>query len=220
MSCTCNPINESAALPAPDPRYRRILWVALLLNLGMFVAEVAASWLSGSLSLLADAIDFFGDAANYGVSLAVLTMAPVMRAKAAMFKAACMLSFGVFVLVSAALSWQGDSAVPEPITMGVVGFVALCVNFTVAALLYAYRNGDANMKSVWLCSRNDALSNVAVMLAALGVFGTQSHWPDLLVAAIMGSLAISAAVTVFKSARQELATPVSAASAACASGKG
>lgn len=171
----------------------------------MFVAELLAGLASGSLSLLADAIDFFGDAVNYGLSLAVLSMALAVRAKAALFKAACMLIFGLFVVAKAAWSLHDGSA-PDAFTMGLVGLVALCVNMGVAALLYAYRHGDANMQSVWLCSRNDALSNLAVMLAALGVFGTSRAWPDLGVAAIMGVLAISSAFTVFRSARDELNT--------------
>jgi Co/Zn/Cd efflux system component len=188
-----------------DPRYRRILWIALALNLAMFIVELAGGLASGSVSLLADAIDFFGDAANYGVSLAVLSTGVVIRAKAALFKAACMLGFGLFVIGKAA--WSARAGIPpEAITMGVVGLMALCVNVSVAAMLYAYRNGDANMQSVWLCSRNDAISNIAVICAAFGVFGTASAWPDIAVASVMGLLAISSAVTVFQSARQELAS--------------
>lgn len=204
MSAHCHS-DASSVAQAADPRYRRILVVALALNLTMFAVELAAGMASGSVSLLADAIDFFGDAANYAVSLAVLSMALVVRARAAMFKAACMLGFGFFVLGKVA--WSARTGVPPAaITMGVVGLLALCVNLGVAFMLYAYRNGDANMQSVWLCSRNDALSNIAVMLAALGVFGTASAWPDLAVASVMGLLAISSAVTVFKSARIELST--------------
>lgn len=195
--------HSHTAPESADPLYRRILWIALILNASMFVVELAAGLTSGSVSLLADAIDFFGDAANYGVSLAVLSMALAARAKAALLKAACMLGFGLFVLGKAA--WSARAGIPpEAITMGVVGFMALCVNVGVAALLYAYRNGDANMQSVWLCSRNDALSNIAVILAAFGVFGTASVWPDVLVASLMGLLAISSAFTVFRKARHEL----------------
>jgi Co/Zn/Cd efflux system component len=201
MSAHCH---SHSAPESADPRYRRILWIALALNLAMFVVELAAGLASGSVSLLADAIDFFGDAANYAVSLAVLSMALVIRAKAALFKAACMLAFGLFVLGKAA--WVARTGVPpEALTMGVVGLLALCVNLGVAAMLYAYRNGDANMQSVWLCSRNDALSNIAVIFAAFCVFGTASAWPDLIVASVMGLLAISSAWVVFKSARKELA---------------
>ena len=201
MSASC----DSHGAPVADPRYRRILWSALALNAAMFFLELITGLAAGSLSLLADAIDFFGDAANYGLSLAVLSMATVVRAKAALFKAACMLAFGLFVVGQAVWSLQ-NGATPDALTMGVVGFLALCVNLGVAAMLYAYRHGDANMQSVWLCSRNDALSNLAVMLAALGVFGTASAWPDLMVACIMGLLAISSAFTVYQSARRELAT--------------
>ena len=169
----------------------------------MFVAELAASWSSGSVSLLADSIDFFGDAANYALSLAVLGLALSVRSKAALFKAACMGAFGAFVIGKTL--WNLKTGVPpEAATMGVVGVVALLVNGGVAWLLYRFRTGDANMRSVWICSRNDALGNVAVVLAALGVFGTSNAWPDLLVAAVMGGLALSGAFNVITHARQEL----------------
>ena len=127
-------------------------------------------------------------------------MALVGARQAALFKAACMGAFGVFVLGKALWSLQGGIA-PEPATMGTVGFAALAVNAGVALLLYRFRAGDANMRSVWICSRNDALGNVAVMLAALGVFGTGSAWPDLLVAGVMGVLALRGSWTVTGQAR-------------------
>src|SRR5262245_30118962 len=189
--------------PSDDPRFRASLWVALVLNAAMFVIEVAASWASGSLSLLADSIDFFGDAGNYAISLAVLGMVASARSKAALFKAACMGLFGLFVLGKAVWNLQGGVA-PEAATMGVVGFAALAVNAGVAVMLYRFRDGDANARSAWICSRNDALGNVAVLLAALGVFGTGSAWPDLLVAAAMALLALSGSWTVARQARGEL----------------
>lgn len=189
-----------------DPHFRRALWIALIANAGMFAVELGASWASGSLSLLADSIDFFGDAANYAVSLSVLGMALATRAKAALLKAACMGGFGVFVLGKALWNLM-TAAPPEPMTMGTVGFAALLVNAAVAWMLYRFRDGDANMRSVWICSRNDALGNVAVMLAAAGVFGTGSAWPDLLVAAIMAALALTGAAAVFRQARAELRMP-------------
>ena len=191
------------AKPAVDPRYRKALWVALAVNAAMFVAEWVASWSSGSVSLLADSIDFFGDAANYALSLAVLGMALPARSKAAMVKAACMGGFGIFVLGKAIWNLQSGVA-PEAVTMGAVGVVALLANGGVAWMLYRFRAGDANMRSVWICSRNDALGNLAVMLAALGVFGTGSAWPDLLVATAMGVLALSGAATVLRHASLEL----------------
>jgi Co/Zn/Cd efflux system component len=177
--------------------------VALALNAIMFVVELGASWKSGSVALLADSIDFFGDAGNYALSLAVLGMAMSTRSKAALFKAACMGGFGVFVLAKSAWSLH-TGLPPEAGTMGAIGFVALAVNGSVALLLYRYRSGDANMRSVWICSRNDALGNVAVMLAAVGVFGTGSAWPDLLVAAVMGTLALSGSWSILRQARVEL----------------
>ena len=187
-------------------RYRRILWIALIINAAMFGVELAAGWRSGSLSLLADAIDFAGDALNYGVSLAVLSAALAWRARAAVVKAACMMGFGLLVLGKAIWSvWQGG--VPAAATMGAVGFLALVANVAVAWMLYAFREGDANMRSVWLCSRNDAIGNIAVMLAALGVVGTNSQWPDLLVAAGMAALALQGGWQVMRQARGELAQP-------------
>jgi Co/Zn/Cd efflux system component len=198
----CSAPDCTSAAPV-DPRYRRVLWIALVLNALMFAVELGAAWHSGSVSLLADSIDFFGDAGNYALSLAVLGLAMSTRSKAALFKAACMGAFGVFVLARAGWSLHLGAA-PDPATMGAVGFVALAVNGGVALLLYRFRTGDANMRSVWICSRNDALGNLAVMLAAIGVFGTGSAWPDALVAAVMGVLALTGSLSVVRQARGEL----------------
>ena len=184
-------------------RYRKVLWVALAINLAMFFVEVLGGFKSGSVSLMADAIDFFGDAANYAVSLAVLGMSLLWRARAAALKGLTMGIFGLLVLTKALWSFK-TGTMPEPYTMGVIGAIALAANASVAFMLYAYREGDANMRSVWLCSRNDAIGNIAVMLAAFGVFGSGSAWPDLLVAIIMASLGLSAAVHVLKRASVEL----------------
>jgi cation diffusion facilitator family transporter len=207
--------DAACSAPPTDPRWRRALWVALALNALMFVVEFAASWSSGSVSLLADSIDFFGDAGNYAISLAVLGLGAVARARAALFKAACMGGFGVAVLSRAA--WQlGSGTPPEPATMGAVGGAALLVNAGVAWMLYRFRSGDANMRSVWLCSRNDALGNLAVMLAAAGVLGTGSAWPDLLVAGVMGGLALSGGWSVTRQARAELLAAHAASTAPAA----
>ena len=184
-------------------RYRRILWVALVVNATMFGVEIIAGMQAGSLALLADAIDFAGDALNYGVSLAVLASALAWRARAALLKAVSMMAFGVFIIGQALWSlWHGE--VPAAITMGAVAVLALAANMGVATLLYAFREGDANMRSVWLCTRNDAIGNVAVMLAAVGVLGTGSAWPDLLVAILMATLALHGGWSVWRQARAEL----------------
>ncbi len=203
MSNACCSHGCTAPAVAQSPRYRRVLWAALFINAAMFGIELAGGVRAGSVSLLADAVDFFGDAANYGISLLVLGMALRWRARAALFKGLTMGAFGLFVLGRAL--WSASvGGLPEPMTMGAIGALALLANVSVAAMLYAWREGDANMRSVWLCSRNDAIGNVAVMAAALGVFGTGSAWPDLVVAAVMGTLALSAAWTVTRQARGEL----------------
>ena len=214
MACTCSPPSPDAKAPPGrddnafqdpnrDPRWRRVLWLALLINLALFAIELWAGLASGSVSLLADAVDFAGDAANYALSLAVLSMALVWRSRAALLKGLSMFSYGLFVVGKGLWAvWHGG--VPEALTMGLVGFLALVANTGVAVMLFAWREGDANMRSVWLCSRNDALANLAVMLAALGVFGTASAWPDLAVAAVMAALALSAGTSVIRQARAEL----------------
>jgi Co/Zn/Cd efflux system component len=203
MSAHCCNHETSADARAASPRYRKVLWIALVVNLAMFGIEIAAGFRSDSTSLLADAIDFFGDAANYAVSLAVLSMAAVWRTRAAMVKGASMLGFGVLVIGRAAWAITHGAA-PDAAAMGLIGTLALLANLGVAALLYAYRDGDANMRSVWLCTRNDALGNVAVLLAALGVLGTGTAWPDLIVAAVMAGLAVSGGWSVLRQARGEL----------------
>ena len=185
-------------------RYRRVLWIALWVNAAMFAVELFAGYRAGSVALLADAIDFAGDAMNYGVSLAVLSAALAWRAQAARVKAASMMGFGMFVLAQALWSLF-NGGVPDATTMGAIGGLALLANVGVAWLLYAFREGDANMRSVWLCTRNDALGNLVVMCAALGVFGTGSAWPDLAVAAFMASLAWHGGWTVWRQAGRELA---------------
>ncbi len=204
MSSRC--CDSGCSTPAVSPGFRKALWVALSINLVMFVVEIISGLRSGSVSLLADAIDFGGDAANYGITLVVLSMGLVWRSRAAMVKGLSMLAFGVFVLGRAGWAIHAD-VVPEPLTMGVVGTLALVANVVVALMLYAYRQGDSNMRSVWLCSRNDALGNLAVMIAAAGVFGTGSGWPDFVVAMIMAGLALSAGYSVVRQARKELGTP-------------
>lgn len=199
QSC-CEVPEQSQAI---DSRYRHVLWLALVLNAVMFVVEIAGGIGSGSASLLADAIDFAGDAANYALTLAVLPFGLAWRSRAALVKGFSMAAFGVLILGRAAYgAWS--AVPPEPISMSIIGALALAVNVGVAALLYFHREGDANRRSVWLCSRNDALGNVAVLFAALGVFGTGAAWPDLAVASVMALLSLWAAGQVLMQAHGEL----------------
>ena len=189
-----------------SPRFRKALWAALVINAVMFAVEIVGGMKSGSVSLLADAVDFAADAANYGISLAVFSMGVASRSRAAMVKGLSMAAFGLFVLGKTV--WAAIGGIPpEPLTMGAIAVLALAANGGVALMLYAFRNGDANMRSVWLCSRNDAIGNIAVMLAAVGVFGTGSGWPDLAVALLMGGLAVSSGVSVIRHAHKELSRP-------------
>lgn len=199
----CSTCHDHQPAQTVSPTYKKVLWIALIVNLGMFLVEVASGLKAGSVSLLADSLDFFGDAANYAVSLFVLGMALSIRAKAALVKGATLGIFGVGVLAYTAYRlWTGQ--VPEPLTMGVVAVLALVANVAVALMLYKWREGDSNMQSVWLCSRNDAIGNVAVVAAAGLVAWTGSAWPDLVVAVLMATLGITAARTIIAQAWREL----------------
>ena len=203
MSKSCCQTPEPDQSAHKNPRWRMILWIALIANAAMFLVEIVAGVAADSRALQADALDFFGDAVNYAISLGVAGMALAWRAKAALFKAATMLAFGLWVIGYAIYGLVVGSN-PEPQTMGMIGALALVVNLIVALMLFRYRAGDANMRSVWICSRNDAIGNIAVLGAALGVFGTGQAWPDLLVASIMAGLALWGAAEVFVQARREL----------------
>jgi Co/Zn/Cd efflux system component len=205
MTDSCCESACGSDLAKADPRWRRILWVALAVNALMFIVEMIAGATADSRALQADALDFLGDAANYAVSLAVVGSAIAWRARAALMKSLFMLGFAAWVLGSAVVAFMNGTA-PDGVMMGTIGGLALAANVGVALLLYRYRTGDANMRSVWICSRNDAIGNVAVMLAALGVLGTDSAWPDLIVATIMAALALTGGIQVFRQAMTELRT--------------
>lgn len=193
---------------APDPyrgnaAYRRVLWAVLGINAIMFLIEIGAGLAAGSASLQADALDFFGDAANYAISLFVVGMALRYRAMAALVKGTTMGLFGLWII--GAVAWHAlHGTLPNALTMGAVGFVALGANAVSFGLLWTYRSGDANMRSAWICTRNDVLGNLAVLLAAAGVFGTDTGWPDIIVAAIMASLALQGAWLVVQRSLAEL----------------
>lgn len=187
----------------PGTHYRRVLWVALAINGGMFFAELVAGLAAGSASLQADALDFLSDAANYVISLSVVGLGLYWRARAALVKGVSLGLLGLWVAGNTL--WHAYAGTtPEAGVMGAVGLLALVANAGVALMLYRYRTGDANMLSVWICSRNDAVGNVAVMLAALGVFGTGTGWPDIIVAGIMAALGISGAVQIIRQAGVEI----------------
>jgi Co/Zn/Cd efflux system component len=206
-SCCGHDHHHHADSAQMDARYRRVLWTVLALNAAMFAVEIGAGVAAGSASLQADALDFFGDAANYGISLFVIGMALRMRAFAALGKGISMGLFGLWVLGT--VVWHlAHGTLPDAATMGAVGFAALAVNAASFALLWAYRGGDANMRSAWICTRNDVVGNLAVLAAAIGVFGTGTGWPDVIVATIMAGLALQGAWTVIRQSLGELRRPM------------
>lgn len=193
---TCSPTQKIS------PKFRKALWIALVLNALMFFVEIIGGSQARSVSLWADALDFAGDAANYAISLAVLSMTLYWRATAALLKGITMAAFGIFVIVKVFWSWW-LGVTPEPMLMGAIGVLALAVNVICALMLYAFRDGDANMRSVWLCSRNDAIANIAIIVAAIGVLGTGTMFPDLFVAFVIAYLGVSSGLAVIKQARME-----------------
>jgi Co/Zn/Cd efflux system component len=202
MACSCS--HEPAPIK-PNSKFRMALWIALWINLSMFLVELVGGAYAHSSALWADSLDFFGDAVNYGISLAVLGASLYWRATVALIKGLTMAAFGLVVMAKVIYAYLLGIP-PEAITMGIIGAIALLANVITAVILYAFRDGDSNMKSVWLCSRNDAIGNVAVIFAAIGVFGTGSLWPDMIVAVIMASLGLTAGYQVVKQALQERRT--------------
>ena len=191
--------------------YRRVLWAVLAINAVMFLVEIGAGFAARSASLQADALDFLGDSANYAISLFVVGLALRYRAMAALLKGGTMGAFGLWVIGT--IVWHAvHGTLPNAFTMGTVGLAALVANAASFGLLWAYRTGDANMRSAWVCTRNDVLGNIAVLLAAVGVFGTGTGWPDVIVAAIMAALALQGAAVVARQAAEDLRrTPMSVA---------
>lgn len=183
--------------------YKRALWAVIAINGTMFLAELGAGVFAQSQALKADALDFLGDTATYALTLFVIGMPLVWRARAALFKGLTLGAMGLWVLGSTAyhVFYLG---LPQAEVMGGVGFVALVANLTSIMLLLKYRNGDANVRSVWLCSRNDAIGNVAVIIAASGVWATGTPWPDLIVAGIMASIFLWSSAQIARQAVGEL----------------
>ncbi len=202
MSQCCPPpvLDDGAALRG---RQRRALWIVLAINATMFFVEIVAGWFAGSTALLADALDFLADSATYGLTLYVLAKSLRWKASAALAKGAAMALFGVWVLTEA-ITRAVDPALPDAAVMGGVGGLALAANLASAAILFWHRGDDLNMRSVWLCSRNDAIGNLAVLAAAAGVFASATAWPDLAVGGVIATLALGAGVSIIRQALGEL----------------
>ena len=185
-----------------NPRYKRILWTVIGINGAMFLTEMIAGQLAGSQALKADALDFLADTVTYGLSLAVIGTSLRLRASAALLKGASLSAMALWVFGST-LYQTLVLGLPKAEVMGLIAVLALAANLASVLLLLPYKDGDANVRSVWLCSRNDAIGNVIVMIAALAVWGTATAWPDLLVAAVMAGIFLTSSVQILRQAWAE-----------------
>jgi Co/Zn/Cd efflux system component len=218
---TCGTVEDSCCpkgvpvFDGVDPRHKRVLWTVIAINGAMFVTEMAAGLLAGSQALKADALDFLTDTVTYGLSLAVIGATLRTRATAALAKGVSLSLMALWVFGSTVYHTL-ILGVPQAEIMGAIGVLALAANLASVFLLLPYKDGDANVRSVWLCSRNDALGNLIVMGAALGVWSTTSAWPDLAVAAIMAGIFLSSAVQILRQAWGEYRTGETGTKAAAA----
>lgn len=186
-----------------DPAYRRVLMMVIAINAIMFLVEMPMGFFGQSQALKADALDFLGDTLTYAISLAVIGKSLAVRAKVAMIKGVSLAAMGCWVLGSTLYS-AFYMQEPMPLVMGSIGAAALLANVASVLLLVRFKDGDANVRSVWLCSRNDAIGNVLVMLAASGVWFSGTGWPDLIVAGFMATLFLSGSFAIIRQARHEL----------------
>jgi Co/Zn/Cd efflux system component len=194
---------EEKSFDGASPAYKRALIAVIIINAVMFFVEMSAGLASGSQALKADALDFAGDTATYGLSLFVIGMSLKTRARASLIKGASLAIITIAVLTMTGLRVLEGSP-PEAGTMGIVGLLALLANLTSVFILLRWRDGDSNVRSVWLCSRNDAIGNVGVIAAGGMVAATGAAWPDLVVAALLASLFLKSAASITIQALGEL----------------
>lgn len=200
MSAACG--HDHAPFDGMSETYKRRLWIVIAINAAMFVVEMTAGQMARSQALQADALDFFADAVTYGISLAVIGATLKTRSMAAAAKGVSLFLMGLWVFGSTI--WRVfQGGVPEAPVMGFIGLLALAANVASVLLLMSYKDGDANVRSVWLCSRNDAIGNVIVMIAAFGVWGTATAWPDLVVAGIMAGLFLNSSIQILTQSYRE-----------------
>ena len=185
-----------------DPRYKRVLWTVIAINGAMFLTEIVAGHLAGSQALKADALDFLGDTVTYGLSLAVIGASLQTRATAALFKGLS-LSLMAFWVLGSTIYHTIILGLPSAELMGGIAVLALAANLASVLMLMRYKDGDANVRSVWLCSRNDAVGNLVVMIAAAGVWRTGTAWPDLGVAALMAGIFATSSAQILRQAWTE-----------------
>jgi cation diffusion facilitator family transporter len=203
VSESCGDCCVPKDLTQATPAYRRALWIVVALNVGMGVAEMIGGFLAGSQALKADALDFFGDGVITLFGLLAFGWSLTWRARAALTQGVFLGVMGIGVIVTTAYRVLVLHT-PEADIMGLFGVIALAVNVTAALVLIPHRTGDANVRAVWLFSRNDALGNIAVVMAAGLVAWTGTAWPDLVVAAVIAGLFLQSAWSILKDARRDL----------------
>jgi len=202
MSTEC--CGHNSQFDGATPAFKRTLWLVIAINAVMFLVEMPMGFIAESEALKADSLDFLGDTATYTISLLVIGKALTVRAKAALFKGATLSLMGLWVLGSTLYHIIYTNA-PVAQLMGGVAAAAFIANVISVLLLFRFRRGDSNVRSVWLCSRNDAVGNLAVIIAASAVWLSKTAWPDLIVALIMASLFLSSAVSIYRQAMAEIA---------------
>ena len=202
----CDSCGAKAVAAADSPAYVRVLWLVVVLNAAMFVAGVFVALTGGSVSVRSDLLDFLGDAVATGIALLLVGRSARVRGIASLWQGIALGALGLFALGSAALR-AFSGGVPEPLGMGVYGFLGLCVNVGAAVMLLKHRKGDANVRAVWLYSRNDAIGNLAVLAAAGLVVLTTSRWPDVVVGVGIAALFLHSAYEIIRGARREITEP-------------
>jgi len=208
MSGCCGPSAE-------DQSQRTLLWTVLFLNAAMFVVEFVAGWMARSSGLMADSLDMLADALVYGLSLYAVGRGVSTKARAALLNGSLQMVLGLGVL--AHVGWRiSQGSTPEAETMGWVAALALAVNASCFALLYSRRSGDINLRSSWICSRNDMIANIGVIAAAGLVVWFESPWPDWIIATLVALIIIHSAWGILRDARASLATGAEVSSSCCA----
>ncbi len=196
-------MDECCKVRTISEQQRRVVQVVLWINSGMFLLEATAGLLSHSTALLADSVDMLGDAIVYGFSLYVIGRGSVWLGRAAMLKGVIMAVFGMVVLAHVVIKTV-HGFVPAAEVMGVVGILALAANLICLVLLWQHRGDDINMRSAWVCSRNDVIGNAGVLLAAVAVYLTGSPWPDIVIGLLIATLFIRSAIFIIREASREL----------------
>lgn len=209
--CSCE---SNGAFYGMSDAYKRVLWLIIAINFALFITEMIVSQLAYSMALSADALDFFGDSLTYSITLIAIGHSLKWRASAALFKGITLAMMGVWVLGST-IYRVFILGMPNELMMGSIAILAFTANVVSAVLLMQYKDGDANVRSVWLCSRNDAIGNLAVLMAAGVVYLTQSRWPDLVVAFLMSGLFLHSSWLILKQAKSELKQAKSEATSSC-----